>query len=337
MKAITALLTFSVLAIAFLVISCDNTLDIIEPSGDIPIVYGFLSPNDSIQLIRLERAFVDANTSALELAKDPAQLFYDENTTVILRSEGTGIEYSLDRVDGTTIGYVRDSGIFPETPNILYTILTDDIDLTGEDETFTLEIQRPGDVDLVTAQTKIVGESRIIRPIETNPVLDFSEVSPTAFKWRTGENAKVYDLYLRANYQERIAGEDWVNKSVLWVMATDIIDNVNQSVQEYLQDAPAFYSFISREIETDPTKIRRFVNLDLVVNGGTAELLEYQRVANANLGITSTQDVPTFSNISAGRGIFASTYTTVMEGIRLANPSKDSIISGRFTKDLNFE
>jgi len=337
MRFTTQFLLLSLIAFSSLyMVSCDNSLDVIEESGEIPVVYGLLSPTDTIQFIRVERAFIDRETSALELAKDPAQLYYDENTSVRVRDEESGLVYLLNRIDASTIGYTRDAGIFPETPNILYAIHSDDIDLTS-DGIFTLEIERSDSTELVTAETTIVGESRIIRPLESNPVLDFSEISETIFRWRTGLNAKVYDLYLTINYQERENGTDWENKSLLWVMATNLEDDANEQLEEYRQESVPFFSFISREIETDPTKLRRFVNMDLTVNGGTAELLEYQRVANANLGITSTQDVPTFSNISSGRGIFGSTYSTVLKGIRLSNDSRDSIISGRFTNDLNFQ
>lgn len=334
MRIILAVVILSVSL--FLFYSCDNTLDIIEESGEIPIVYGFLSPTDTIQFVRVERAFVDPNTSALELAKDPAVLYYDESVTVKIRNENTDTVYNLQRIDASAIGYPRESGIFPESPNILYAIHSDDIELNDEDG-FILEIQLPNDAPLITARTRIVGESGITRPLEFDPVVDFSEISPAQFRWRTGPNAKVYDLYLKVNYQEREAGEDWVNKSINWVMATDLPDDFDENIEQYNQDAQGFFSFISRSIETDPNKLRRFVNMDLTVNGGTSELLEYQRVADANLGITSTQDVPTYTNISEGRGIFASTYSTVLQGVRISPATKDSLIEGRFTKDLNFQ
>ena len=65
-------------------LSCDNELDIIEPSGELPVVYGLLDPSDTIQLIRVERAFIDPVTSALVLAKDPEVLFYDDNTLSLI-------------------------------------------------------------------------------------------------------------------------------------------------------------------------------------------------------------------------------------------------------------
>ena len=47
-------------------VACDNELNVIEPKQDIPVVYGFLNLADSAQYIRVERAFVDESTSALD-------------------------------------------------------------------------------------------------------------------------------------------------------------------------------------------------------------------------------------------------------------------------------
>ena len=61
---------------AFAMVSCDNELDTIEEYKDIPVVYGFISLSDTAQYIRIERAFVDPNQSALDLAQNPDSLYY---------------------------------------------------------------------------------------------------------------------------------------------------------------------------------------------------------------------------------------------------------------------
>jgi len=346
------ILGFILFSVFVFLVSCDNTLDIVEESGDIPVVYGFLSASDTIQLVRVERAFIDENTSGLELAQDPSNFFYDESTTVSLVNLDTQDEFAMTRVDGNQIGYVRDTGVFANEPNYLYALDTDalNLDLDNLETVYQLQIQRPGDLPLVTARTLLVGESRIRRPLESNPSIDFGNyINPVLFIWRKGTNARIYDINLRFNYQERIAnsGDDWINKSATWIVAQNIEDpeNANESTIEYSERAEQFYNFVANTIPVDESLIRRAIDVDVQIigaGGGVNEvdqvdIVEYIRVEGANLGITSTQVVPSVTNLSEGRGIVGSTFTTTLEGVRLTDLSKDSLINGQRTRNLNFQ
>lgn len=102
-------------------LSCSNDFELTEGAVDTPIVYGMISVGDTATYIRVERAFVDENTSALVLSKDPAQLYYND-ITVKIRHIKTSKDYTLKRVDGNLEGYQRDAGAFADAPNYLYKI-----------------------------------------------------------------------------------------------------------------------------------------------------------------------------------------------------------------------
>ena len=332
-------------------LGCDNELDIIEEGGDIPIVYGFLSASDTIQLIRVERAFVDENTSGLELAQDPSNFFYDETTVVSLVNMDTEESFQLSRIDGNEIGFVRDTnGIFAASPNILYSLDSDLLDFDEQDDEtiFELQIQRPGDLPLVTAQSRVVGESSIRRPLESSPSIDFGNfINPVIFRWRKGTNAGIYDLNFRFNYQERPAsGGDWINRSVTWRVARNVEDeSTNESQIEVVVSAESFYNFLASNIDVDENLVRRAIDGEVIVIGGgggtnatnEVDIVEYIRVEGANLGITSTQVVPSVTNLSEGLGIFGSTFTTTLSEVRLTELTKDSLNNGSITEDLNFQ
>ena len=78
--------------------SCSNDFDLIEDFQDIPVVFGLLSQADSIHYIRVEKAFVDPNTSALEIAQIADSIYY-ESIGVSVEHEASGTVYQLDRVD----------------------------------------------------------------------------------------------------------------------------------------------------------------------------------------------------------------------------------------------
>ena len=76
--------------------------------------------------------------------------------------------------------------------------------------------------------------------------------------------------------------------------------------------------------------------MDMIVVSGGTEILDFVNVSSANLGITSTQDVPSYTNIPEGRGIFSSRYTTELNTITLSNQTIDSLVNGSLTSQLNF-
>ncbi len=314
-----------------LILSCSNDFEIIEEPKDIPIVYGIISLNDSIHYLRVEKAFADETTSALELAKDPNNLYY-ENAQVRLNGR------LLQRVDGNEEGLVREEGIFAEAPNYLYKISREELNLSeGQQCRFSLD---RGDDNLpeVTAETNIVGSPMFITP---NPngtgIIDFSYNQNTTFGWLTGEFAQTFDLYLDFKYLEKDGspGSLFEEKQVRWLI-DDGIANTAASIRKEVLGID-FYSFLVGAIDENPDAERFFLGVDLVIVSGGREIAEYVRVGEANLGITSSQDVPVYSNISEGRGIFSSKYQERASNFTLSNRSKDSLISGIITGNLNFQ
>ncbi|MBL0026441.1 MAG: DUF4249 family protein [Saprospiraceae bacterium] len=117
----------------FLFFSCSNDFQLTEGQSDIPVIYGMLSPGDTATYIRVERAFIDENTSALTLAKDISRLYFD-NPIVRIQHIKTGKVYTLSRVDGNLDGYKRASGAFADAPNYLYKIRKTDLSLIAGDQ-----------------------------------------------------------------------------------------------------------------------------------------------------------------------------------------------------------
>ena len=70
--------------------------------------------------------------------------------------------------------------------------------------------------------------------------------------------------------------------------------------------------------------------------GAGDALYQFVRVSRANTGITSAQSIPTYSNVDGGLGIVTSRYTTVRQGIVLADEALDSLRTGIYTRNLNF-
>ncbi len=310
--------------------SCDNDLVVTDTWKDIPVVWGMLSKSDTAHYIRVERAFLDPTTSALDIARIPDSLYY-ENATVSLRRISTGQEFNLIQVDGTNEGYPRAGGIFAESPNFLYKIRANQINLVvGEKYQFSL-VRQDGGAPVI-AET-IILQSPVLRNPSPGSLLPFRSGNFYTFTWNEVPNAGIYDLKLEVHYRERNSntGVQFVPKSVDWTVARSIPD------REFRMDGSEFYNSLKAFIPQDISATRVFDSINIIVWCGGTELAEYIKITQANRGITSTQDFPGYTNMSEGLGIFTSRNVSRNTGFILTNQALDSLKNGSATKLLNFQ
>lgn len=309
--------------------ACNNDLDLVEEGGDIPVVYALLRKSnvDTAQYFRVERGFIDKEISGLVIAQNPDSLYY-QDAQVTLTNKQRNESYNLTRVDGNLEGYARDEGVFAQAPNYLYKILNSDINF-DEGAEYELTVNRGDNLAPVTASTLLLEDTRITRPNE-GQILSMSETGSTLFKYLPGPNAKTFDVQMVFNFVE-IKDNVSEQKSIVWNMAK----NTDQT--EISKNAIDFFGFVSSKIDEDPNVIRIFQNIDFKVIAGSQEVANYLNIVQANLGITSSQEIPTYSNLSEGYGLFANINETVRVGIPLNNNTLDSLRNGRFTSKLNFQ
>ena len=329
---------YSVLFLIGLVLfSCSNEFDLTAPAQEIPIVYGLLSRADDTHYIRVERAFINEETSALELAQRPEELYFDEVIVELVR-ERDGTTFLLEEVDGSQIGLERDLGIFATSPNILYQIGADELNLQ-EEEIYRLNIRRPNDDGLLTtATTPIVGDVRLNRPIPGNqkPPLRILEDDEITILWAADESARLFDVAMVVNYEEfdPLDPNTLVQKSVEWKLAESIEGEDGPNRIE--PDGIEFYRFLSANIEVDANLQRVLTTIDIRIDAGGEELFNYINVGQANTGITSSQIIPNYTNLSSGLGIFASRNTFLETDFVLDGQTRTALRENELTRDLNF-
>lgn len=324
MKLILVLCLFSI-------VSCENDLNLVSEYKDIPVVYGILSLPATEQFIRLEKAFVDETTSGLELAMNTDSLYY-ENAEVSILEESTGSVFNLTKVDGADFGFPRDPGVFATDPNYLYKS-DENVFTPVAGELYTLQIQRDNIDELVTATIEMVEPPRIVRPSLTGASsLDFAYFQNTLLKWNGNDNSGLYDLTFIIHYRERniAEGGNFEDKSFTWNITSNFED------ETFEMQGLSFYGAMASNLEASDNFERRFRFIDMVVAAGGVEVKEYVRIGQANSGLTSSQDIPVFTNISEGRGLFSSRQESRNEAIPITATTLDSLANGEITKALNF-
>ena len=322
--------------------ACSNDLNLVAPAKDIPIVYGFLSRSDTAQYIRIEKAFVDPSKSAIELAQDPAQLYFSDVTAEIQEVD-TKKSFLLKRVDGNLEGYKRTNGAFATSPNYLYKIKTSAIDLK-ENKAYKLVVKRK-DGSVLTEVTTLITPDMQLNEDRTPPA-DFSVVSGFTISWlqTNYQTAKLYDIILHFNVEERdVSGTTWVPKKLSWNVAKgysptsiDFVPAINNVNYRY-KDGFGFFQFLANNLDKTKPVVRKLRDIDVEILSGGQNLYEYTALGNINSGITGTEVLPNYVQVKDGYGMLSSRNYLYYKGLSLGNRSLDSLRNSRLTKALKFQ
>ena len=329
------------ISIVLVNIGCSNEFQVTEGQTEIPVVYGILSSQDTATYIRVEKAFVDENISASTLALDPANLYF-ENISVKLRHVSSGKEYPLQRVDGNKEGYKRDSGIFANAPNYLYKITRNELAFVPKQEYKLVVAKNDGNI-LTESSTKILTPlSDAKDDVGPKPgTMSFGYNSEFQIVWYPDENSVIHDVILVINFDETRNGVTTA-RSLDWTLTSGYSEKSGSSNSYSLGTrGKAFYEFLAASLsanETGNQVSRYFKDISIKIISGGQPIKDYINIGLANIGITSSGEVPVYSNMSNdARGIFSSKTQFFRSGMTLSKPSLDSLRSGIITKKLNFQ
>ncbi|MEZ4986784.1 MAG: hypothetical protein R2795_17395 [Saprospiraceae bacterium] len=331
---------FFLAAIAILTwTTCDTDFQIEGEWKDIPVVYAFFSEQDDAWYVRLEKAFLQPGGNATQIAQIPDSIYYAENqATVTLQNLRTGQSVNLQRIDGRDDGIFREEGDFAQAPNILYKAARTQLNLAGGDA-FQITVTRGGETTPAIAQSVML-EMIEITGLPQSGQMTFGDYTRQArVGWRYfGDAARVLDVRMYFRYLETDPANpsQLLNKEIVWELAKAVNREDGVSSQNFILSPAGFYSFLGENLQPLTTGIRRFDNLVFQVTAGGEEIEQYLQIANANIGITSSQSVPVFTNVENGYGIVSSRYTTFSNNLNLDPRSRDSLYNGSLTKNLGF-
>lgn len=322
--------------------NCSNDFELTTGDTNKPVVYGFLSPKDTATYVRVEKAFVSENTSALELAQRPDELYY-EDIDVTLSSGGN--TYTLTRVDGAMEGYPRDAGIFLNEPNFLYKVILPNGDTYNGGEDYRLSIiDGSNDTIISEVTTTIVHAPTIQFPDQDDELKWSSSIegqNDIRTQWRFNNNtAAIFDLRIQFNYQEAINGDlnNRINKSVGFTVLKNIEPEDEDDTSIFIEIlATDILAGISGVVDASGPGPRFFTSMEVIVDAGSKDLLDFINVGQANTGLTGASVPPIFSNIPGGFGLFSSRNSASVGGLQLIDDARDSLRDGRFTGSLNFQ
>lgn len=316
-KQLLILLTSFVVAIS----SCKTDFEINAPYTDIPIVYGLINPSDSMQYIRITKAFL-GNGDATEMAQVADSSYYSSELDVKVVDNTNYKEYYLN----DTIVNTKHAGDFYYPSQRLFYFKAKPA--TGSTlrlgDEYKLIIKNKGSGKIITSTTKMVENFYVEKPPADNPnypplKINFTSPNSNEVKFTTAKHGMLYDVVIRFYYTESIGGGSFTEKSVDWNIGSVKADNVNGGESKSLLFfGEGFYRNVSAQILPKNGIVRRVGRLsniehhvDFVFSVAGDELATYLDVNQPSGSIV--QEKPEYSNIQGGIGVFASRYTKTLK------------------------
>lgn len=304
---------------------CKNELEINAPWVETPVVYGFLDAYKDTQYIRIEKTYQNSvNQTTKEAAQIADSLYFD--TLQVRVYSNLNEEYHFNKV-----ALPKTPGLFENGTHYIYQCVGFKPGASGIAKKYWLEIKNPkSGKTYVSSSTSLVDSTRFgvagnIMNI-TSPDVN-GNIGSVYYKTAVGQNAKIYDLFIRLNYQENYTNGTSANKYLdYFIQKNWEIDNTIVSYQSIFK-ARTYVDFLKTSIDSLPTiQDRKYLSIVYYASGGTADLAFL-----TDLSQPSTTIVPKntqYTNIPGALGIFSSlSINTVSPNFPVNNKVKETIVA----------
>lgn len=328
---------FAILLSPLLFSGCDNSVELFSPFSERPIVYSLLDPTDSVHYFRIQRNFGAEGIDALTLAQDPDLLYFPEGRLEVfvdeLQNEQVLRSWELERVDGDTIGLIREEGTFAASPNILYRFKAQ------LEEGLRYDFRMLKGDTLISSTTTLVNPFQVFFITLPGASIDLSDTNKLTIEIGTADNGYLYDCWYELFFmEEELASGTSSMEMVRFPVFRNVVRTPESGpgVVDVNFANLGFYTGLRSVLEPKPGFRRHFQKLEMTVNAGGVELyLQYLNVI-ANTGLIQDFSTTQWSNINGGLGILSSRREVRLDNILLTPTTIDSLACGRLTGHLGF-
>ncbi len=311
---------------------CKNDLELNAPYKDIPIVYAVLNPSDSLQIIRINKAFLgEADANVMAKVADSVNYQPNEIEVKLLHSSGNTPIVFTESVITT------EAGAFSTTQRI-YVAVTK-VGSATELKTsgiYTLQIKNTRSGAVFTAKAAplsappVSGYAPFIPPYypvdksKYDPYnnggtvyIDYSKMAQNyPIRYATNEG-KIYNLTLRFHFYEVPEGTKdtaWRSVDLVYNNQTNAANSTLLSVTAKGSDIMAGLGLALNKLSIEPKGyIRRMYKVQYIVMASTQEYLDYLEYSKSGFSISSEK--PLYSNFDskAAYGIFTFRNTLTVD------------------------
>lgn len=300
--------------------SCETDFEVNAEWKEVTVVYGLLDKSADEQFIKINKAYLgDGNALQMAGIADSVNFLPEDLLVKIYR-----IKYgdTLQSIVLDTTLVAKDDGLFSTENNIIYTFNSSELVL-NKDSRYALSIENLKTGNLVTSNTDLITKFDFVN---FNPSYKFGFYNPAQsdsakylskrLEWSKSEFGQIYQLDVRFNYLENGAV-----KSLLWSQPLEKFDGRNMALR---LEGDELFTFLRNNLVDDGSKVRQFLNIDLVMTIGTEDLETYINVNKPIQGIV--QERPQFSNINNGIGLYSSRFTHEEVGIGFTDDTRNYLV-----------
>ena len=322
--------------------SCSTRVDLYADYKDVPIVYAMLDAQADTNYVKITRAFCGTNDNpidATEVAliadssnypgKLDARLFELQNTFGH-HYESTGRVIELDTL---TLHNKEEGAFYAPEQKIYYTTEKLNSNDNGNKCKYRLVVVKP-DGDSLTAETGMVGDEdfRIVTGVVNFQMATTEDLEDIMF--RADGVAALYEITMRFNYREQLAGQAMKRKKVSRSFGTRALGSYKKlegSTNTFFLDysvnwlVVALKEAIGSDTVVNPNhpNVTRYIDDFVISISAAGEDLYYYYVSNEahenSLG-GWVSPLPC-SNIEGGFGLFSS-RTTIEREAQLSAATK---------------
>lgn len=336
--------------------SCSEDFTVAAPYKQVTVVGGILDMKDTAHYIRIQKAFMDENKSALEMSKVPDSSFYSSLVVKLYEYDSAQVKVldiiDLQRVDLNNEGYRKNSPIndqqFFTSPNYAYKFVKTDLSprywyrltifntVTGRTDT-------SGFVGIVNSDSNRIYDGFYIQEfLLANYIIDFSKTTATS-QFRVSpfmpRNGRMLEGYIRFHYVEKNVSTLQQTRKYVDYAFDNELNQVTPGVRAELATLNAnIYAFLNSSIGAAPANVVRLMDsCDIFIYAASPEVYYYNIINQGQTGgITSDNIQPNYTNFTGTDviGVLGSRGMRAYYGAAISKVTLDSLRESSITESL---
>ncbi len=345
---------FTIVIIYSLFGGCSNKLNLLAPYKESVSVYGLLNQNDPINYIRVERVFLGAG-NAYTMAQNQDSIYFPAGELRVSLQRwniSTGAQVSVDVPATSSTEIVltdtlmqANSGTFNTNERVYKT--NHKLYASDTNCVYKLIVHNNKTGKEYTAQTGLIANFQLIDVNGANNYLSPSSLANSlltinivpgnkgivTLQYNSPVNAGVCGLTMRLFYTEyNGAGvSKYVDLGLGTYYPTSTVGGETQKF-DYVGTSKLSDIAASVPAPVNPSIRRNIDSIEFILTAGGPDLALYNQV---NASTSLSQNVPNYSNISGGVGVFSSRYQKSY-GRLLSGPCLDTLAGSSITCSLRF-
>ncbi len=331
MKQIKKHLRILLITVSVLFISCKPEFSVNDVEQDIVITYGILNVNETKHYIKIYKAFLtNMNTYEYIMNPDPAVISYVDSINVVMEEYiGETLNRSI-QLD-TTTSIPKDEGVFSYPTQILYVANA----RLNPNARYRLKITHKYSGKECYADANLVNDFLIFQPAGNQ--IDLTGNTLTC-GFKSPVNGSTFEIYQIFRYIEVAKTSGEVTKhSMKRKISSGDISEVSTSVEH---DINNIYTAIKDNVKENDNVVRYIDGwncIDYEVWVAEKAFSLYIKANNQSSSVLNNKiDYTNFiSDDKSAYGIFSS-RNSVLRSFTIDAKSQDSLVSGKYTKNLGF-